>query len=297
MEGGIMLAQNQRPLFLKIYYECENCGGKSDYTIKLVPNSNMDIETQRSKMLVSGQFGAKKCPHCGYYQSWMAASVRGKNGLWAIAALFVVYIVTVIVLFANDSSGEAFLLPFCMMSVLIVPTSLLVFVIVSRFSPVGKNKKFGPVVRTNDPIVRTVGSESGMGHVCDLCAASTSEEEGAIFSAEQFRRLVDNGLAPEESTIANMAIAANVVRGLAGDFAGMSDPRQGRRALESWKGMVRTNITDWLLCPDCAKRAESFKSIRNVGRDPSEANDVECPHCGMRNPPNAFFCKGCSTKL
>ncbi|MDD5542351.1 MAG: hypothetical protein PHX83_04185 [Acidobacteriia bacterium] len=105
---------------------------------------------------------------------------------------------------------------------------------------------------------------------CDLCNATTSWQEGKVYSASDFRELVARGLQPDESTLAVM-MAFGASRG---------------QAVQQWKtGLVAQSSTDWLLCPVCAVRASKFDTKRpkstpavSEGSRPASLTSVSLPN-------------------
>ncbi len=79
---------------------------------------------------------------------------------------------------------------------------------------------------------------------CDVCNATTSPEEGTVYSADEFRRLVAKGFTPDLATM-------SILPGL----TGLSQ----QQWLAAWKqGLVAQSTTAWLLCPACAARAAKY---------------------------------------
>ncbi|MBW2264098.1 MAG: hypothetical protein JRG91_19210 [Deltaproteobacteria bacterium] len=78
-----------------------------------------------------------------------------------------------------------------------------------------------------------------------MCSASTSFEEGTVYTAGEFKDIVAMGFPPPESTITTLSLQ------------GVSRSE----AAEAWKsGLVATTTTDWLLCPNCASKASTYVS-------------------------------------
>ena len=92
--------------------------------------------------------------------------------------------------------------------------------------------------------------------ICDVCNSTVSSEEGATYSATEFRELVANGFEPDESAISLMTLF------------GVS--RQ--QAVAQWKqGLVAQSATNWVLCPSCAARARNHVPARTgSGQSPKD---------------------------
>ena len=77
---------------------------------------------------------------------------------------------------------------------------------------------------------------------CDLCNTEVSWASGTQVGAADFRRLVANGLEPDESMFA-MAAAMGMDR---------------QQALQHWKANIVGQSSGWLLCAQCCSRARNY---------------------------------------
>jgi hypothetical protein len=79
--------------------------------------------------------------------------------------------------------------------------------------------------------------------ICDVCGGISSYEEGTVYTADEFRKVVAKGLGPDESFIKQM------------NLHGLTN----QQAVSQWKNdLVRRSTTDWMLCPACAQKAGKY---------------------------------------
>lgn len=76
---------------LRVDVECEACGKKYgyDYVVKEQGWAGFDIEGRVMDRVKSGDFGLKRCPFCGYVQSWMQKKWNDKwRGIFSCLTAF-----------------------------------------------------------------------------------------------------------------------------------------------------------------------------------------------------------------
>lgn len=99
--------------------------------------------------------------------------------------------------------------------------------------------------------------KSGIVH-CDVCNRETSWLEGTIYSASEFRQLVEAGFEPDDNALSFMV-----------EFGFSRE-----QAVFQWKqGFVLGSHSDWLLCPACASRAARYLQRPVAGGTELESTD------------------------
>lgn len=101
---------------------------------------------------------------------------------------------------------------------------------------------------------------------CDLCSGA-ADKNAVRFSSSYFRRLVEIGLRPEGSMLT------------LGTVLGMSKDE----AITGWVQQVMSDSTDWLLCQQCAQKAQRSKKLPHIDGDGS----IGCDLCTNSMPPNS----------